>query len=490
MEIAKGFAVALGSCLIGAAVPLWQASRTPPINAFAASRSATSSARIAMWLAGAGAAVLAASVGVYYAPGNSAVAGFVMAMLIAVGFALLCPAITRAACWRTERLARPAQSLPMQMAAAGVGRTLGITGVAVAAMMLAMSMNVGVRTMTSSFRSALGAWINRRFDADVFLAPELLVNHHIDAALDPSIEKWVRQQPQFASAVATRATYPTIDGISTALVAGDIPPMLADGTLPMKSELSGTFDPQRDALISEPLAARLALRAGDPITLNPPAGPRQFRIFGIFYEFGNEHGECMIDRPTYARDWHDPLLTTLHVRLRPGYDPGATAAGWAEHLRPNYPVAVNSFTDIRDEILTVFDRTFKVTDVLSWLAGGVAFCGLAGALLALALARQRDYSVLAAIGMTGRQTAQWLLAQGFLIAWISAALAAVAGTVLAYVLAYVIQYRSFGWSIPTQPWPRYWIEDFLLATAAAIVAMIYPAWRLRRSPPAGSLREE
>jgi putative ABC transport system permease protein len=490
VEILKGFAVALGSCLIGAAVPLWQASRTPPINAFAASRSATSSARIAGWLLAAGLAVLAASMGVYYAPGNSAVAGFVMAMLIAIGFALLCPAITRAACRLAERIARPAQLLPVQMAAAGVGRTLGITGVAVAAMMLAMSMNVGVRTMTSSFRSALSAWINRRFDADVFLAPELLVNHHIDAALDPSVEKWVRQQPQFASAVATRATYPTIGGVSTALVAGDILPMLADGTLPMKSTLSGTFDPQRDALISEPLAGRLALRAGDVVTLHPPAGPRQFRIFGIFYEFGNEHGECMIDRHIYAQQWHDPLLTTLHVRLRPGNDPAATAAAWAEHLRPKYPVAVNSFADIRTEILTVFDRTFKVTDVLSWLAGGVAFCGLAGALLALALARQRDYSVLAAIGMTGRQTAQWLLAQGFLIAWISAAIAAVAGTALAYVLAYVIQYRSFGWSIPTSPWPRYWAEDFVLATAAAIVAMIYPAWRLRRSPPAGSLREE
>jgi putative ABC transport system permease protein len=266
----------------------------------------------------------------------------------------------------------------------------------------------------------------------------------------------------------------------------------------MKSELSGTFDPEHDALISEPLAARLAtrlsspksLRGGDFVTLNPPSGPKQFRIFGIFYEFGNEHGECMIDRQTYANQWHDPLLTTLHVRLRSSFDAGVTAAAWAEQLRPNYPVTVDSFAGIRTEILTVFDRTFEVTDVLSWLAGGVAFCGLAGALLALALARQRDYSVLAAIGMTGRQTAQWLLAQGFLIAWISAAVAAVAGTALAYVLAYVIQYRSFGWSIPTHPWPRYWVEDFVLATVAAIVAMIYPAWRLRRSPPAGSLREE
>jgi putative ABC transport system permease protein len=138
----------------------------------------------------------------------------------------------------------------------------------------------------------------------------------------------------------------------------------------------------------------------------------------------------------------------------------------------------------------VFDRTFKVTDVLSWLAGGVAFCGLAGSLLALSLARQRDYSVLAAVGMSARQTAAWVFGQGVIIAWTSAAVAAVAGTVLAYVLSYVIQYRSFGWSIPTSPQPRFWVESFALATVAAAIAAVYPVYRLRKTPPAASLRQE
>ena len=86
---------------------------------------------------------------------------------------------------------------------------------------------------------------------------------------------------------------------------------------------------------------------GDLATLNSPTGPRRFRVIGIFYEFGNEHGECMIDRAIYAKEWHDPLITTLHVRLKPGYKPADVAAAWAEKLRPKYPVAVNSIADIR-----------------------------------------------------------------------------------------------------------------------------------------------
>jgi putative ABC transport system permease protein len=145
---------------------------------------------------------------------------------------------------------------------------------------------------------------------------------------------------------------------------------------------------------------------------------------------------------------------------------------------------------VKTEVMAVFDRTFAVTDVLSWLAGGVAFCGLAGSLLALSLARRRDYSLLAAVGMSAKQTTTWVLTQGLLIALTSAAVAAVAGTLLAYVLSYVIQYRSFGWSIPTTPQPRFWLESLILATLAAVVATIYPVYRLRKVPPADALRQE
>ena len=48
------------------------------------------------------------------------------------------------------------------------------------------------------------------------------------------------------------------------------------------------------------------------------------------------------------------------------------------------PVVFNTFAGVRVEVMQIFDRTFAVTSVLTWLAGGIAFCGMAGALLALA----------------------------------------------------------------------------------------------------------
>lgn len=487
---AKGLALSMASCLMGAAIPLFRASRTPPVNVFRGTARAGTSARASNGLLVAGIVLLLGCWGIYWLPTRSPLVGFVMALGVALGFALVCPAATRLVCRMVNRMGQPMQVLPVQMAAAGVGRSLGITGVAVAAMMLAMAMNVGVRTMVTSFRGALGSWMERRFSADVFVGPELLVNHKIDATIDSKVEQWVTAQTETAKVIEYRGVTTDIRGRPTLLVGTDVRELLASN-FPIKSAEAGReFDPRTDVIISEPLAGRTKWAAGDTIGLETPSGRRNFHVHAIFFDFGNERGQLLIDRQTYAAAWRDDRVTSLHVRLKSGNDPEAVAARWARDLRREFPVVANSFAHVKREVLNVFDRTFKITDVLSWLAGGVAFCGLAGSLLSLSLARRRDYSVLAAIGMSRQQTAVWVLGQGMLIAWISAGVAAIAGTVLAYVLSYVIQYRSFGWSIPTSPQPRFWTEAFILATVAAGVAAVYPVYRLTKTPPAESLRQE
>jgi putative ABC transport system permease protein len=486
----KGMAVSLGSCLIGAMVPLVQASRTPPINAFRGSDRQRSSGRRSAILLACGMVLLVLAYFAWYVPGGSPIAGFAMAFLVAVGFALACPSITRIGCGMIDRIARPMQLLWLQMSAATVARSLGVTGVAVAATMLAMSMNIGIRTMVSSFRTSLDGWMDRRFAADVFIGPELLVNHKVDATLDPLIAPWLRQQPEVRHISEYRGIDVPIGGKPTLLVGTDVAEVLK--TLPIKqiANTRAAFDPATDALVSEPLAGRLHVSAGDTVEVQSPTGPHRFHVFCIFYDFGTERGQMMLARPVFAKDWGDDRVNSLQVSVKPGVDRKEISSRWAKILRPKYPVVVDSFDGIKTEAMTIFDRTFQVTVILTWLSGGVAFCGLAGSLLALALARQRDYSVLTAIGMSGRQLTGWVLGQGMLIAAASAIIAPVAGTILAYVLAYVIQYRSFGWSIPTTPQPRFWLQNFLLAITASLIAAIYPVWRLRSSAPAGSLRTE
>jgi putative ABC transport system permease protein len=486
----KGLSISLGSCIIGALMPLLQASGTPPINAFRGGDRQRASGRRSAALLFIGALFLCFAYLAWLLPGGSPIAGFVMALLVALGFALMCPWITRAECAAIDYLAAIGQLLWLKMSAATVARSLGVTGVAVAATMLAMSMNIGIRTMVHSFRTSLDSWMDRRFAADVLISPELLVNHKVDATLDPRVEDWVRHQPEVRHISEYRGIDVTIGGRPALFSGTDVIEVLKK--LPMKQLASSAakFDPAVDVLVSEPLAGRLHVSAGEPIDVQSPTGPHRFKIFGIFYDFGTERGQLMLSRDLLAKDWKDDRINSLAVTLNPGVDRTVLARNWSAKLRRDYPVVIDSFDGIKTQAMTVFDRTFKVTVVLTWLSGGVAFCGLAGSLLALALARQRDYSVLAALGMSGRQLSGWVLGQGLLIASASAVVAPIAGTVLAYVLSYVIQYRSFGWSIPTSPEPIFWLENLLLAMLAAVAAAVYPIYRLRSSTPAGSLRSE
>ena len=490
--IFKGVAIALTSGLIGAAVPLWHASRTPPVTSLRPSEQRGRSRRAAWMLLPIGAACLSLAVLLDRVPGNSPRVGFAMALLTALGFAMLCPMATWALATLLGRIGRAFQLVSVQMAAAGVAHGLRVTGVAVAAMMLAMAMNVALLTMVASFRSAVMQWLDQRFRSDVFIGPELAVDYHIDSALDPRVVRWIARQPEAAERLLYRRRPLELSGVSTFLVSTQVATLLDRHMLPFRSPPAAgeTFDPQHEILLSEPLAGKLKARRGDTVTLPTPGGPQPFVVFAVYFDFASDRGEAMLDRSTYVALWKDDTINAEHVSLR---DPSAVhevVTRWAAELEPQYPVLVHDYAHVKSETARVFDRTFRVTDVLGWMAGGVAFCGLAGALLALSMDRRREYGVLSALGMSGMQTAMWVIFEGVLIALVAALLACAAGTALAYLLAYVIQFRSFGWSIPMGIHPRLWAEALSWSMIAAVLAAVYPIYRLRRDQPATSLRQE
>jgi len=58
------------------------------------------------------------------------------------------------------------------------------------------------------------------------------------------------------------------------------------------------------------------------------------------------------------------------------------------------------------------------------------------------------------------------------------------------VLIFVINRRAFGWTLPFQVDPWIIIQAPALAVLAALLAGLYPIWRMTRSNPAQALRSE
>ena len=144
----------------------------------------------------------------------------------------------------------------------------------------------------------------------------------------------------------------------------------------------------------------------------------------------------------------------------------------------------------REQSLRVFDRTFLITGVLRILVTMVAFAGVLGAILALQLERAREHGMLRATGFTPAQLWQTVLWQSSLIGIAAGVIALPLGWLLAWVMIHVINKRSFGWTLQmTVPGEVLW-QALAVAVGAALIAGIYPAARIARTPPAIVLRED
>ncbi len=110
--------------------------------------------------------------------------------------------------------------------------------------------------------------------------------------------------------------------------------------------------------------------------------------------------------------------------------------------------------------------------------------------MSLQLERSREIGVLRSTGMTRRQLWRLSLLETGLIGSVAGLLALPTGLILAIILIYIINLRSFGWSLEMQLELGEFTQAFLVALIAALLAGLYPAWRMGRTQPAEALRAE
>ena len=64
------------------------------------------------------------------------------------------------------------------------------------------------------------------------------------------------------------------------------------------------------------------------------------------------------------------------------------------------------------------------------------------------------------------------------------------GVSMAAIMVYTINRRSFGWSLEMSLSPLTLLQAIGVGIAAALLAGVYPAWRMARTRPSEALREE
>jgi putative ABC transport system permease protein len=490
-SLAKGVGLGLLATLAAAWLPAREAADAPPGAVLSRAHLETRWRAALPRLIAAGGLLLGAG-GLVLGFSHDLISGFIGLFLLLIGCALLTPPAVVGLVRLNQPLAHRL-GLLARMASRDVVRHLSRTGVAVTALMIAFSATVGVGVMVDSFRGGVAIWISDFLNADLYLAPPSLEDGGRAEAIAPEALAILRGTSGVAAVSTYRGVNIDLAGRPVTLIAADLAPAAQAGYHLIDGDPESAwrqFQSGEAVLISEPLAYRQRLRVGDTLELPTDRGPRRFPVVGVFLDYGSEHGRVLLHRAGHARYWEVATVGSAAVFATPGEDLTALRERLQERLGPVQPLLIRSNRDIQALTMAIFDRTFTITHVLRLLAILVAVVGVLSALLALQLERAREFAMLRAVGMTAGQIGGVVSLQTGFMGAAAGLLALPTGTLLAAMLIFVIHRRAFGWSLPFQVDPVLLLETVVLAAIAALLAGLYPIWRMARARPAEALRTE
>jgi putative ABC transport system permease protein len=467
VAIVMALGLCLGAVLLAAWFPAWEAAHVPPVEALAVGHlEETSARRTGGWSAFAlGLLALAwvvARISLTFGP---AWLSFGAALFTLLGFAFFTPAVAVL----FARAVRP-PTLMARIALGHFAQSLHRNSVAIASLVVALAMVVGISTMIFSFRTTVEEWLNRSIQSDLVIAPagNLLVGNR--EFIRPEVERLVTALPH-VKVDSFREMRVLWQGqwVKLATVRLGVTRDIEKLTF-SQGNADAAFDAAMNhgaVLVSEPFRRRFHLGVGDKITLDTPDGPHTFRIAGVYLDYTTEGGVVLVDWPLFQRYWHDTSINGMGLYL--DKKAGVSAVQLQERLRPllapygDYLIKSNG--ELREQVFRIFDQTFSVTYLLQVIGIIVSALGIFLSLSVLVSERRREISILRAVGASRRQIEALVLWEAGFIGLLGAIMGIAAGLALAAVLSYDINVSFFGWTIS---WATPW--NLLLGLPVAVIA--------------------
>jgi putative ABC transport system permease protein len=467
LAVTAALALCLGAVLLAAWFPAREAAMVAPVQALAVGHLEEKSARGTWRWTGlaAGLLALAGALAWISLTVGPAWLSFGAALCTLLGFAFFTPAVAVL----FARAVRPS-ALMARLAVGHFAQSLHRNSVAIASLVVALAMVVGISTMIFSFRTTVEEWLNRSIQSDLVIAPagNLLVGNR--EFIRPEVEQIVSALPHVKVdsfrelRVLLRGQWVKLATVRLG-VTRDIEKLTFS-----QGDSDAAFDAainHGEILVSEPFHRRFHLGMGDSITLDTPSGPHTFRIAGVYLDYTSDGGVILVDWPVFQKYWHDRSINGLGLYLdkTSGVTPAQLQARLRPLLAPYGDYLIKSNGELRQQVFRIFDQTFSVTYLLQTIGIIVSALGIFLSLSILVAERRREISILRAVGASRRQIEAMILWEAGFIGLLGAAMGTIAGLALAAVLSYVINVSFFGWTISwATPWP------LLLALPVVVIA--------------------
>lgn len=471
-----GLAISLIGALAAASTSLWRAWTLPLLAAAQPEAWRAAQARGARLRLTTATLITLATLGALTL-GTGLLAGFAAMGGLLIAAALLLPSMLAALLALGRRFARGPVA---EWIWADARQQLSGLSLALMALLLALSVNVGVGTMVDSFRLTFLGWLDQRLASEVYVSAQ-------DADQARAITLWLDARPEVTAILPIWNARARLDDAPLSVYGFRDHATYRD-TWPLLAQTPDAWDrvaAGQAALISEQLARRADLTLGDRLDIATPTGPWTTQVAAIYSDYGNPESQIMIATDTLARHFPDATRARLAIRVPP--DQTAHLIGDLDAAFDLGP-GITDQRALKDASRRIFEKTFAVTLALNALTLAVAGIALLTSLLTLANPRLAQLAPLWAMGLTRGHLALIELGKTLALAALTALIALPLGLAVAWVLTAVINTRAFGWRLPITLFPGDWLMLFGLALGTALLAALWPMLRLRRAAPVDLLR--
>lgn len=487
--------VGLGVTVAAALMPAWQGGRVSPLQALRVQGNLDESRWLVNGLKFGPLTVAASLLILYVVPFRSDVVFYIGASTIFVlllGATLCIPIVVQP----LERVIRPLVILVFgnegRLGSGNVTRAQGRTTLTVAALMVGVSMVVGIRGLTNSFEQDIEEWVNTSLGGDLFVRSPL--------AMQPDLEARLLGLPQVTAVTPTRSLATTMlspDGDSENVIYYAIDP----DTFLSVSGLRIQEGPEPAAAVrqlaaggriflSADAAAQHGLGVGDSLVLETRRGRVSFEITAVVIDFAGG------DTTAITGSWGDLRryfgmndVTNFSVKLAPGASATAVTEIIETDLSRAQNLSVESRAEFEGKVRNLSAQAFVLFDVLSMIGLVVAALGVVNTMLMNVIERTRELGGLRSLGMEQGQVQRMILAEALTLGFIGSIFGVSFGAVLADV--FVIGLRDIGGFVltaRTPVWPM--VYSFLIAFGVALLAAWYPAVRASRVNIIAAIKHE
>ncbi|MEP7200201.1 MAG: FtsX-like permease family protein, partial [Chloroflexota bacterium] len=192
LTLVKGLLLGLIAALLAAAIPASEAASVPAVTALQRSDLEGRVRRMLPWLTLVGVALIAIGTALILFVQTTVVASFVGLFVGLFGIVFCVPLIT---IWAMRLATRTLGRFGLlgRMAARTVTGALSRTAIAIAALMVAVSVTIGVTVMIASFRATVGSWLDATLIADIYVAPPSSATRTV--TMEPSLPDHIRAVP-------------------------------------------------------------------------------------------------------------------------------------------------------------------------------------------------------------------------------------------------------------------------------------------------------